>query len=407
MITKLRVENFKCLRDVSVELSPFTVLIGKNDTGKSSFLEAVQMLSGLVQDPPAKAPTPVDKLVWRGVDPPWLGWTAEIKATTSNGLPGDASYSLQVAPSAKSPGDIYVKDESLTVAGTNIRAGFERGANHTTLFLDEGATALRRSMEAPQRTAMSFAGSEQGTSTITSVARALRASPIIRFDPERLAEPAAYPTEPGATDREPTLGADGHGLPLLLDAILGSDRGAFDQIERDLCEAVPYVRSIRLKTTTVNGAGRPAFPGKALSFALRAGGHEIPASLASQGVLLFLAYLALVHVATPPSILLVEEPENGIHPRQLQRVAEYLKRLTDPSRGKAAAQIVTATHSPYLLDFVQPEDVLVFGRKESGETVIRPLLSLSGVKERLASGFSLGEMWFNVGEDRLLAEALS
>jgi hypothetical protein len=39
--------------------------------------------------------------------------------------------------------------------------------------------------------------------------------------------------------------------------------------------------------------------------------------------------------------------------------------------------------------------------------VVRPLLSLPGVKDRLASGFSVGEMWFNVGEDRLLAEALA
>jgi predicted ATPase len=209
----------------------------------------------------------------------------------------------------------------------------------------------------------------------------------------------------GEDDREPTLAPDGHGLPVLLDAILGRDRAAWDEILDELRVAVPYVRSIRLKPARIP---RPQGPqaGKALFFELR-NGAEIPASLASQGVLLFLAYLALVHAATPPSILLVEEPENGIHPRQLQRVAEYLKRLADPARGKDAVQIVAATHSPYFLDFVPPEAVLVFGRRESGETVVRPLLSLPGVKERLDSGFSLGEMWFNVGEDRLLAEALA
>lgn len=61
------------------------------------------------------------------------------------------------------------------------------------------------------------------------------------------------------------------------------------------------------------------------------------------------------------------------------------------------------THSPYLLDFVPPESVIVFGRKaNNGETVAASLLDLPGVRERLDGGYSLGEMWFNVGEDTLL-----
>ena len=36
MLRNFHVENFKCLRDVAVELEPFTVLIGPNDSGKTS-----------------------------------------------------------------------------------------------------------------------------------------------------------------------------------------------------------------------------------------------------------------------------------------------------------------------------------------------------------------------------------
>src|SRR5438552_253971 len=45
MISHMTVENFKALRRVDVDLGPFTVLIGPNDSGKSSFLEAVFALS--------------------------------------------------------------------------------------------------------------------------------------------------------------------------------------------------------------------------------------------------------------------------------------------------------------------------------------------------------------------------
>lgn len=42
MLTRAEIKGFKCLRDVSVELGPFNVLIGPNDSGKSSFLQALR-----------------------------------------------------------------------------------------------------------------------------------------------------------------------------------------------------------------------------------------------------------------------------------------------------------------------------------------------------------------------------
>lgn len=45
MITKIDLQNFRCFKSVSAGLSPLTVLIGKNDTGKSAFLDALMLLS--------------------------------------------------------------------------------------------------------------------------------------------------------------------------------------------------------------------------------------------------------------------------------------------------------------------------------------------------------------------------
>ena len=44
MIKSLHIKNFKCLFDVTVDLAPFTILIGPNDSGKSSFIDAIQLL---------------------------------------------------------------------------------------------------------------------------------------------------------------------------------------------------------------------------------------------------------------------------------------------------------------------------------------------------------------------------
>ena len=76
------------------------------------------------------------------------------------------------------------------------------------------------------------------------------------------------------------------------------------------------MKSIRLNRW---GAGRWASSSGSSSLGRAA---TISAEVASEGVILFLAYLALVNADEPPSMLLIEEPENGVHPRQLERIAD-------------------------------------------------------------------------------------
>jgi hypothetical protein len=89
----------------------------------------------------------------------------------------------------------------------------------------------------------------------------------------------------------------------------------------------------------------------------------------------------------------------------LPEIASFLHRLSAADRGTRRAQVLVATHSPYFLDHVDSRCVRVFGRDDDGGTIVKPLLALPLVKERLETGLSLGEMWFNVGEDRLLGSA--
>ena len=51
MITRFRVQNYKALRDVTLDLTPVHVLIGPNDSGKTSLLEALAALCRSVERP--------------------------------------------------------------------------------------------------------------------------------------------------------------------------------------------------------------------------------------------------------------------------------------------------------------------------------------------------------------------
>ena len=406
MLTRATIDGFKCLRHVDVPLYPLTVLIGKNDTGKTSFLEALHLLGRIVAHEERAAlqpPWSVESLAWNGEGADGiLGWSIEIGPGARTGLASPAHYALRVARAAAKDKPFEVREESCDVGATRLtsaQAGVKRrisvsGSPDSAPDFDEFASEA------------ALATISRRHANLGQVARALSSSVRYQLDARELAK-AAPLLEVEA--KQMSLRHDGFGLPAVLDALLGEERAAFDAIERELAEAVPIISGIRLRSVRVPsyaGGGSPQEAmGKALTFALRTGG-EIAAPLVSDGVLLFLAYLTLLHSPSAPSVLLIEEPENGVHPRELERVAGYLRRITAEDRGARQGQVILATHSPYFLDYVDAEHVIVFGRRENGETVVRPLLEVEGVRERIDGGLSVGEMWFNVGEDALLRGAL-
>lgn len=93
--------------------------------------------------------------------------------------------------------------------------------------------------------------------------------------------------------------------------------------------------------------------------------HEV-----SDGILLFTAILAILHQPNPPKVILLEEPENGIHPR---RIIEIYRLITKLAEDKDVQFFIT-THSPILLNQFseEPECVWVFD-KVDGITKIQNL----------------------------------
>ena len=130
-------------------------------------------------------------------------------------------------------------------------------------------------------------------------------------------------------------------------------------------------------------------------------GNAYWAEEVSEGVLYFLALLCIVHQPDPPKLLLLEEPEKGIHPRRIREVMDFifeLARLRD-------IQIILTSHSPYVVDYFAdiPECISVFDRDpETSETVIHNAADiinetneklLAAGEERIHYSDALGEYW--------------
>ena len=93
------------------------------------------------------------------------------------------------------------------------------------------------------------------------------------------------------------------------------------------------------------------------------GGLEVPSWMASDGTLRLLALTLPAYLEDFRGIYLIEEPENGIHPRAVETMHQSLSSVYD-------AQILLATHSPVILSVVKPEDVLCFAKTTEGATDI-------------------------------------
>jgi len=123
----------------------------------------------------------------------------------------------------------------------------------------------------------------------------------------------------------------------------------------------------------------------------------IPASQASDGTLLVLAYLSILYLPQPPRLLLIEEPENGIHPKRLRDILEILRKLV---HEQSHTQVVLTTHSPYAVDLFKPEEVTLCTKLDNGEIKTTRLSDSPAVLQQL-NVFTLGEIWTSEGDAKI------
>jgi Predicted ATPase len=118
------------------------------------------------------------------------------------------------------------------------------------------------------------------------------------------------------------------------------------------------------------------------------GNFIIPATRLSDGTLRYLCLLAVLCDPSPPPLVCIEEPELGLHPDIIPKVADL---LIDASER---TQLIVTTHSDILVDAMteQPDAVLIC-EKHNGQTKIRRLNS-EKLQEWL-NEYRLGELWIS------------
>ena len=440
MLTRLEASGFKNLVDFHLEFGPYTCIAGPNGVGKSNVFDAIRFLSLLAehtindaargirvapsndntgdlagiffgQEPSAERRDPArqDRREKRFRLAGEMIVASEVSddfgrpaPATSSFLRYEVGFRYEEPSSATGPfGGLVLEREELrpiTVGQAhkclrfphhkaNFRDRVIRNRRFSGPYIDtadrdgqkvivvhQDGGSRGRGRPAPAQGAMrTIIGTENTTATPTILAarQEMLSWRTLALEPTAMRRPDAYTQQPG-------IGSDGAHIPATLQHAGAAMSGttteqALAAIASKLCDFVPAVSAVRVRRDDVR---------QLLSLELEErSGLRLPAHSVSDGTLRFLALAALAEGSSETVVFCMEEPENGIHPANLEAMNLLLHDIAvDPKEpvgeGNPLRQVVVATHSPHFLQ-LQQKDELVLARnvkRKSDHGIIEPLV---------------------------------
>lgn len=389
MIRRIRVLGYRCLQYVDAYLRPFQILVGPNASGKSTLLDVLAFVNDLIE---ARAPqVAVGKRCSDFRDLLWMRQGDHFEFTIDAHVPEERTrtllrmfpgkdfatcqYELSIGmlPDRE---EVGILDETLRVGKSS-----QNGHRQLDIFPDPlmaPATIRKRSSPSGWQQLLRKHRDKDDTyqSEIKDWNPTFRLGPFkstlanLPDDEERFAvatwfrnlltqgvqrialnsEAMRRPSPPG---RPRAFQPDGSNLPWVIQDLTGKHNARYQQW-------VEHVQTVLPDITGIKTVERPEDRQRYLVVEYSSG-LEVPSWSVSDGTLRFLALTILPYLVDLQGILLIEEPENGIHPRAVEAVFQSLSSVYD-------AQVLVATHSPVFVSLAEPDQLLCFSKTAGGAT---------------------------------------
>lgn len=361
-LQSVRIRNFKAIVDSkTIRLGPLTAFIGHNGSGKSSLIEALETYQTIARDG-----LDIAMQRWMGIE------HARHKAVEAKERAGEA-----VNPIAF---ELTIGDSPRKVSRFLLEANNDPAANR--MFI---------SKEHVDHQDGSFIERDSVAAKTYSLGRSMLFTPIGIFQreadqvmdwqflvlqPERMGVPQPQQRTGGGV----RLAKDGSNIADFLLDIRRLDQAAFDGIVETMSYVLPYARDLQPSVTSE--LERKAY------LQLTEADFKVPGWMLSTGTLRMLALLALLRHPNPPPLIVVEEIENGLDPRSIHLIVEEIRNAV----LGGVTQVVLTTHSPYLLDLLTLEHLVLVERDVNGQPrFLRPADSEN--LQRWATDFAPGKLY--------------
>jgi len=346
MLESILIKRFKSLEDTGpIALTPFTVLFGPNAAGKSNSLDAVQLLSRLASE----------KTLADAFAGPIRGSALEAFTLPPQGLAG--LLSSERSPTFQFESEFSTLDSRfryLVEVGINTSSGTLSVENEylATLSPKTGQPKGEPSIECVESQIKIRRKDKPGRPRTEKVGLGYTQLSDRRFSGpyyraiekarDELASWRTYYLDPRMAMRAPQapqevtdIGPLGEHLAPFLYRLREEHPKIFQGVRRTIRTLVPSVEDVSVELDKKRGV---------LDVEIRQNGTPFSSRVVSEGTLRILALACIAHNPWGGTLVAFEEPENGVHPRRIELIAQMLISLaTDPKRAK---QVVVTTHSP-------------------------------------------------------------
>lgn len=374
MLTKVELHNFKShqLTDFELDGSRLHALVGKNSSGKTSVLQALHYLSRL-------ANAPFNKVFGYQRSPEFITTVGQ----TNLSVTGHGFWGYQEP--------IYWQ------ASYHFNQLSQR-SNHDW----NPSLSWRIDRE------------EDGGEPITGWDASLRDAPspipqALKYTVHLKLVATNLATADYSDEITPRVEFDGSGLAPTLDYLRNEAPDQFLSLQEMLKRIVPGVEKLgirrakvkvsRQRLLEVDGKTIPyeenqEISGQEVILDMKTG-ERIPAHSVSEGTLLALGLLTVLVNPNQPNLVLLDDIEQGLHPRAQRELVGIFKEIIRANRN---LQIIFSTHSPYIVDELIPSQVHVLSNQDSGFTCSQRLDQHPNA-EWAQQTLTTGEFWDAEGED--------
>ncbi len=351
MITRIRIQNYRSLVDVDVQLEPLTVLIGRSGTGKSNIVGAIRSLRDVLVDGNTQTClnnrpflTPLAS----------LGYSIELKAPNRSEV-----YSYE----------LFLDQENLT-SSFNPPLLERLSCDGNIVFQKERYGWIVKPAVLPEPPTNGIALRTLNGIREVSIVLHLLTRGIGCYDfPGNVMQ-----GQSALTGAVAGYADDGQNY-LATAATILDDIGRYNEwlsMTRTLSTLSPALTAIDIAS--------PNRDDLRLAYRVKDGVVLSNTRLESEGFRRFFATLLALHQSPHKPLALFEHPEHAIHPGALEILADEFKRHVRQTRG----QVILITHSPQFLDYFEAEEIRVVTSADH-ETKIGPLApeQLEAIRDNL------------------------
>ncbi len=355
MLEYIKIEGFKSIKTMELELKPINVLIGSNGSGKSNFIAFFRMVHSIFNRQLQRFVIDegkADNLLYFG-------------RKTTESLFGKM---------------IFTKDKKDNNAyWFRLRQTKEGG-----LIIDEEGSGYNVWKDNDYQNYYTFSNLEESTIQQSSTVRDQYLkdylSNIQLYHFHDTSSTSKLRQECDLADNL-FLKPDGRNLPAFLYYLKMDYPKTFKRLEKTIQHVAPYIDHLLLEPSRLNKKEIELRWVEKSDLQSNFSAYQI-----SDGTLRFIALATVLMQPNPPAVIIIDEPELGLHPQAISKLAALIK------SASAKTQIIISTQSVNLVDCFDPENIIAVDRSETEKQSMFKRLEPEYLKVWI-DDYSLGDLW--------------